>query len=228
MSNKLFDLETRIPITESIVANTDVARQFDLSARTSMRFPMERIANLLEPYCKDDVKILNLGSQTGLLSFLIGGQYSNVQIFGVEENEHMVEIAEENMMFATLARSPARVEFQTGKLDNLAVEDNEADIVLSYLPLHRISNPVKFFQECNRVCKDDGFVFVFDLARDADEGVISFILQYVSEGHDEFMDSMKASYTEAEVADILKQSGLEHWVMKKDSINLVITSKDVF
>jgi len=186
---------------------------------------MERVLLTLSPLFKEGHQVLVVGSQTGLLPLILGGYSPRAEFFGIEENPYLHEVAEENLALAALARSPARVEFRCASMTELPVDDGEADMVISYLPLHRCSDPVKFFRECNRVCKTNGLVFIYDMARDAEEGIISFILQYVSVGHEEFMGSLRASYTTVEVHELLEEAGLGHWPIARESLNLRVTSK---
>lgn len=223
----MFDLEKRVALPNGAADSLEMARGFDLSARVSMRFPMERVLTSLSPLFKEGHQVLVVGSQTGLLPLILAGANPRTEFFGIEENLYLHQVAEENLMLAALARSPARVEFCCASMTDLPVDDKEADVVISYLPLHRCSDPVTLFRECNRVCKTNGLVFIYDLARDAEEGTISFILQYVSMGHDEFMASLRASYTTDEVHGLLEEAGLGHWPIARESLNLRITSKEL-
>lgn len=227
MLKSYFELEKRVPLVDKGVASLDDARGFDLSARVAMRFPMERILTLLAPFCKEKTQILNVGSQSGILAFMLGGVHPGVEIYGVEENEFLFEVSNENQTLAALAKSPAKTEFQRAPFTGLPVEDDAADVVVSYMPLHRCGDPVKFLQECARVCKKDGLVFIYDMARDVEEGIVSFILQYVNVGHEEFMASLRASYSVDEAAQILQEAGLENWQIVRESVNLRITSKTI-
>jgi SAM-dependent methyltransferase len=227
LRRRMFDLEKRVSLADDLVDSLEKARGFDLSARVSMRFPMERVLVTLSPFFRRGSQVLLVGSQTGLLPLILGGCSPQTEFFGIEENPYLHQVAEENLALAVLARSPARVEFRCASMTDLPVDDREADLVISYLPLHRCSDPVKFFRECHRVCKTDGLVFIYDMARDAEEGIISFILQYVSVGHEEFMASLRASYTTVEVQDFLEKAGLGHWPIARESLNLRVTSKEM-
>jgi len=227
LKTRLFDLEERVPLSKDSIDSFERAREYDLNARISMRFPLERLISLVAPFCKEGSQILNVGSQSGLLALMFGSLNPKVEILGIEENEFLLKTSEENMMLAAMVKSPAKAIFQSGSFARLPVEDKTADIVLSYLPLFRCADPVKLLKECARVCKPEGLVFIYDIARDAEEGMISFILQYISAGQDEFMGSLKASYTSEEVKELLKKAGLDKWVVTKEQLNLRICSKQI-
>ena len=46
-------------------------------------------------------------------------------------------------------------------------------------------------------------MILYDLARDADEGMISFILQYTGANHEEFMGALRSSYAALKQARIV-------------------------
>jgi ubiquinone/menaquinone biosynthesis C-methylase UbiE len=227
MHNRFFDLEQRVPVAENAVQTVDRARGYDLSARISMRFPMERVVSLLSPYYKEGSQVVEVGSSTGLLSLMFGAANPGTLVLGVEENVNMLAVAEENATLATMAHTPARVEFKRGKFHRLPVIDESADIVFSFLTLYRSSDPVRLLQECARIVKPDGLVFFYEMARDAEEGMISFILQYVNTGQEEFMTSLKASYSSDELNDLLKAAGLDGWHLVKEQLNVRISNREM-
>jgi len=185
---------------------------------------MERVVSLLGPFCKDEAQVVEVGSATGLLSLMLGSAHPNIRVLGIEENANLLAVAEENATLATIARTPAKVEFKKGKFHRLPVLDQSADVVFSFLSLYRATEPVRLLQECARICKPDGVVFLYEMARDAEEGMISFILQYVNTGQEEFMTSLKASYTSYEVQQLLKEAGLEGWHIVKEQLNLRVSN----
>lgn len=227
---KIFDLEQRIPCIKDekeSFGSIEKCRAYDIDIRTSMRVPLARVISLLSKFCKDGSQMLEVSCQTGLLSLMLGGEYPNVNIYGIEENNLLFQVAEENCVLAALTNSPAKVEFQQGILTELPIENDSVDVVFSYSSLHRWADPVKTLQECARVCKPDGLVLIYDLARDAEEGMISFILQYVSAGQEEFMKSLRAAYTTSEAKKLLRDAKLENWVVSSEAINLSIASKKI-
>ena len=220
----MFDLERRVPLEADPVTSVETARGFDRTARISMYFPMDRMVSLLAERCRRATTVVNPGCQTGLLALMMGGRFPNLSIYGIDDNEFFTEVALENLVLANMAKSPARVDYQQARLDHLPIDDGFADIVTSFMPLHRTPNPEGLLGECARICKPDGLVFLYDLARDAEEGAVSFVLQYINAGQDEFMRSLQASYTSREVADLLERVGLAHWHVAKESLNIRISS----
>lgn len=225
---KYFELEQRIP--SEPIQSIEVARAYDASIRISTRIPMERVIARVSPFCNGGTQILDLGCTTGLLSLMLGGRYPNIKIYGIEEDRLLLQVAEENEVLAVMANSPAKVEFHYGVLSDLSdVESESVDIIVSYSSLHRWSDPVKTLQACSRICKPEGIVVICDLARDAEEGVIQFILQYISSEQDQigFMNTLKASYTVHEIERLFKEANLSHWKVFREGVDLWIISKSL-
>jgi ubiquinone/menaquinone biosynthesis C-methylase UbiE len=123
------------------------------------------------------------------------------------------------------ANSAGDVEFEMAKLNRLPFPDDSADIVFSFSSLHRWRRPVETLKECARICKPDGVVIIEDMNRHAEEGHITFILQFVKEGGDEFMRSLQAAYTRDEAAELLQEAGLTDWQVVEEDLGLVISSR---
>jgi len=169
--------------------------------------------------------VLEVGCKTGLLSLQLSGKVPNINVYGIDESDLMLQVAEENAMLASLVSSPSIVEFQYGSPESLNIENSSVDVVFSFSSFHSWRDPVKALKECNRVCKPDDLVYIYDLARDAEQGMISFLMQYMNKGHEEFMSEIKAAYTLMEATNILKEANLSHWNISSEAVNIAISSK---
>lgn len=225
MKKKIFDLENRVKEDTNYFDNVEISRDYDLNIRTSMIVPMGKVATKVTSFCKDGDMVLDIGTATGLLALRIAGQNGNIEVVGIDDNDNLLQVAEENASLAAICNSPGMVEFKYSEMEELGYDDNSFDVVYSYSSLHKWENPIKVLKEINRVCKDDGKVYLYDIARDSDEGMISFILQYISSGQDDFLRELKASYTVAEVKDLLKEAGLDDWKVVADDVNLSIVKE---
>ncbi|MFF2910174.1 class I SAM-dependent methyltransferase [Paenibacillus sp. NPDC057934] len=222
---KIFELEARVANDQDYFHSLEICRDYDLNIRSSMIVPMGKVTTKVIDFCHDGDVVLDIGTATGLLALRIGGQNSKLDIIGVDDNENLLQVAEENAALAAICNSPGMVEFRYGEMEDLPFADHSVDVVYSYSAFHKWSNPIAVLKEINRVCKPDGSVYLYDIARDSDEGMISFILQYISSGQDDFLRELKSSYTVDEVAEILKQAGLEHWKVTAEDINLAVSKR---
>jgi len=224
---RLLDLAERVPIP-SPHDDIDKVRLYDLGMRRSALMAYKRPTERILAHVQDDMTdLVEVGFNTGLLSLHVAGKLPDLAVSGVEENQNLVDVAEDNLTLAVWANSAGDVEFEMAKLHRMPFPDDSADIVFSFSSLHRWRRPVETLKECARICKPGGVVIIEDMNRHAEEGHITFILQFVKEGGEEFMRSLQAAYTRDEVADLLKEAGLEDWQVAEEDLGLVISSRSL-
>ncbi|MEI8378376.1 MAG: arsenite methyltransferase [bacterium] len=104
--------------------------------------------------------VLDLGSGAGLDCFL-AAQKVGVQgkVIGVDMTEEMIVKARNNAE----KYSYTNVEFRLGEIENLPVEDNSVDIIISNCVINLVPDKLKAFQESYRVLKSSGKVFISDM-----------------------------------------------------------------
>jgi ubiquinone/menaquinone biosynthesis C-methylase UbiE len=222
---RLLDLGDRVPQTAPH-ADTDKVRAYDLGMRRSALMAYKRPSDRILANVRDGMTdLVEVGFNTGLLSLHVAGKLPNLAVSGVEENQNLVDVAEDNLTLAVWANAAGDVEFELAKLSRLPFPDDSADIVFSFSSLHRWRRPVETLKECARICKPDGVVIIEDVNRHAEEGHITFILQFVKEGGDEFMRSLQAGYTRDEVLELLQEAGLTDWQVVEEDLGLVISSR---
>lgn len=226
-NSPLLDLATRVAL-ETPFDSLELARAYDLGMRRSAlmayKRPADRILAAAEEGMTDFVEI---GFNTGLLSMHVAGKLPDIAFSGVEEIETLVEVAEENLTLGIWANMGGDVEFELSKLNRLPFEDDSADVVFSFSSLHRWRRPVQVLRECARICKPGGVVLIEDINRQAEEGHITFILQFVKEGGDQFMRSLQSGYSHSEAVALVEEAGLSDWHVVEEDLGLVISSKPV-
>ncbi|MFD7449588.1 class I SAM-dependent methyltransferase [Kitasatospora sp. NPDC059827] len=221
----LLDLSVRVPQTAPY-ADLDGTRAYDLGMRRSALMAYKRPTDRITAHVREGMTdLVEVGFNTGLLSLHVAGRLPELAVSGVEEIQNLVEVAEDNLTLAVWANAAGDVEFEMGRLSRLPFPDASADIVFSFSSLHRWSRPVETLRECARICKPDGVVIIEDINRHAEEGHITFILQFVKEGGEQFMRSLQSGYTRDEVAELLRQSGLDGWQVVEEDLGLVISSR---
>ncbi|QDQ15161.1 class I SAM-dependent methyltransferase [Streptomyces spectabilis] len=222
---RLLDLDARVPQTTPY-ADIDGVRAYDLGMRRSALMAYKRPTDRIMANVRDGMTdLVEVGFNTGLLSLHIAGKLPHLAVSGVEENQNLVDVAEDNLTLAVWANTEGDVEFELAKLSRLPFPDDSADIVFSFSSLHRWRRPVETLKECARICKPDGVVIIEDINRHAEEGHITFILQFVKEGGDEFMRSLQSAYCREEAVELLDQAGLQDWHVVEEDLGLVISSR---
>ena len=127
---------------------------------------------------KEGEVVLDLGSGAGLDCFLAASRVGpSGHVIGVDMTPGMIEKARDNA-----GKSGARnVEFRLGEIEDLPVEDNSVDLVISNCVINLSTDKPKVSREIYRVLKPGGRVAILDIAltKNLPEKVQKSIAAYV-------------------------------------------------
>lgn len=223
---RIFDLQSRVPRKDPF-DTVDQCRDYDRDIRTSMIIPMQHMMKIMAPFCREGSRMLEIGAGSGLLSLRLAALFPAAEFYAVESNDCFLAVARENTIFANLLSYGGRVSCEWARYTRLPLADDSVDVVFSFCSLNRWDKPFRVLKECDRVCRPGGIVVHYDLARDADEGMISFILQYAGANHEEFMGALRSSFTVDEMRAGLAEAGLGDWSVAIEGINLILSSRPI-
>ena len=108
---------------------------------------------------KGDV-VLDLGSGAGFDCFLAAKKVGHSgKIIGVDMTEEMIKKARENAK----KYGYTNVEFRLGEIENLPVEDNSVDVIISNCVINLAPDKYMVFKEAYRVLKKGAKIYVSDI-----------------------------------------------------------------
>lgn len=149
---------------------------------------------------KTGMKILDLGTGSGYLSFAIAKKYPEISVVGLD----IVENALENNRVKAKEENINNLVFVTYDGIDFPFADQEFDMVISRYALHHFPDIQKSISEVSRILNEEGLFFVSDpTPNDNDsERFVDAYMQLKKDGHIKF-------YTVDEWKDICKKFGMD-------------------
>lgn len=168
--------------------------------------------------------VLEIGPGPGYVGLEWLKKFPDAALTGCEISREMIRLAEKNARDYGFEKRTAYVE---GNCMQMPFPDGSFDAVISNGSLHEWEDPVKVFNEINRVLKPQGLLCISDMRRDVNTLIKWFI--YLSTRPKEirpgFLTSFNASYTMEEITNLLGQSKLMNTAVNKEFFGLCITGK---
>jgi ubiquinone/menaquinone biosynthesis C-methylase UbiE len=186
----------REPFEHGVFEDIQAAKRYDKEARNWMRYVSKSFVSVAKRRGITGGKVLDVGTGTGLLAIEFAGRVPGVEVTGLDLSDVVLELARDHVRESDV---PLRVQFQKGDAEDMPFEDDTFDLVISSNTLHLTENPIRMFNEIQRVLKPQGPFLISDLRRSW-LGMLS--------------RNLRAAHTPDEVRELLGQSELQNWEVK--------------
>ncbi len=147
---------------------------------------------------KEGETVVDLGSGPGLDCFLAADKVGKKgKVIGVDMTPEMLEKARENAAKGRFEN----VEFRLGEIENLPVDDNAADVVISNCVINLSPDKQKVFEETFRVLKPGGRIMVSDIV------LTKPLPDKIRESVDAYIGCISGAITKEKYLDTIKAAG---------------------
>jgi len=156
--------------------------------------------------------VIDLGSGAGIDCFVaraLTGESGKV--IGIDMTEEMIEKARTNV--AKLGFS--NVEFRLGDIENMPVNENTADVVISNCVLNLVPDKTKAFAEIFRVLKPGGHLSVSDIV------IKGELPSEVKEAAEMYTGCVSGAVQMGEYLEMMENAGLKNVIIQKERQNIL-------
>jgi|LQYC01.1.fsa_nt_gi Methylase involved in ubiquinone/menaquinone biosynthesis len=203
----------RIPEPE-IMGAEEEAKVYDLADFSEVN---QAFANrVLDLVHQSSGVLLDCGCGPGDILMRIHTSAPKFFLIGFDGSQAMIALAVKRIREQGLQNT---IHFVQGDAKKINFSPNSLDVVISNSLIHHLLDPRPFWEEIRRVCKPGGIVLIRDLSRPPTPEVAWDIVEKYSGTEpqllkDLFFQSLKASFTVAEVRDHLAQASLHGLAVK--------------
>lgn len=197
----------RQPFAHGVFEDIEVARRYDREARMRARYVARSFVTVSRRWGITSGEVLDVGTGTGLLAIQFAKRIPGVTVVGLDLSNVVLELARDTAQASEVA---SRVTFKHGDAQDMPFDDDVFDLVVSSNTLHLIENPVRMFDEIQRVLKPMGKFFISDFRR----SWLGILTSHI-----------RASYSPKEVENLLRRSKLRNWEVQDRFFWLNIVSK---
>jgi ubiquinone/menaquinone biosynthesis C-methylase UbiE len=151
--------------------------------------------------------IVDLGTGPGILSIELHKLLPQAKIIGVDLSSDMLEIARKNTSEAGMSNYETRL----GRAEELPIESNSVNLVVTQSSFHEWEDPRKGLSEIFRILKPGGSLILKDYNRDWlskwRRNLFKFFMAMVGESYEDHLGMFK--FTFDEVAGLLREAGFD-------------------
>lgn len=157
---------------------------------------------------KEGDVVLDLGSGAGFDVFLAAKKIGPTgKAIGVDMTDEMLKKARENAQKGGFAN----VEFKKGDIENLPLDDNSVDVVISNCVINLAPDKARVFKETYRVLKTGGRLMVSDVV------LVKPLPEELKNDQDLLIGCISGAIPKEDYLNLLKQTGFTNITIHKET-----------
>lgn len=157
---------------------------------------------------KEGEAVLDLGSGAGFDAFLSVGKVGKTgRVIGVDMTDEMLKKARENAKKGGFDN----VEFRKGDIEDLPLEDEEVDVVISNCVINLAPDKEKVFKEAYRVLKTGGRLMVSDVV------LTKPLPEELRNNKELLVGCVSGAILKQDYLDLLKKAGFSNITIHKET-----------
>lgn len=216
-------LKNRIVETNQGIQGELMVTVYDRFARSMRDKGWNNLSNIMSAGITKG-NVLEIGPGPGYLGLEWLKQSPASYLTGCEISGDMINLAKQNAQEYGLE---SRVQYVEGNAMQLPFTEDSFDGVFTNGSLHEWEDPLRVFNEINRVLKPGGSYCITDMRRDVNP-LLKWLIYFSTKPKEirpGFITSHNASYTIEEITIILNNSSLTNYGVKRDFFGLCITGE---
>ncbi|MBS3140903.1 arsenite methyltransferase [Candidatus Woesearchaeota archaeon] len=156
---------------------------------------------------KEGDVVLDLGSGAGFDCFLASKKVGKLgKVIGVDMTPEMIERAKSNAK----KHSFSNVEFKLGHIEDLPIEDETIDIIISNCVINLSPDKLKVFKEAYRVLKKQGKMYVSDIV------LLGDLTNEQKNNPDLIAGCVAGAVKKDDYLSLIKKAGFKHNILNED------------
>lgn len=166
---------------------------------------------------KEGEVVLDLGSGAGLDAFIAARKVGNSgRVIGIDMTPDMLEKARAAAKRVGLTN----IEFRDGDIENLPVNDDSVDVIISNCVINLAPNKSKVFKEAFRVLRPGGRLAVSDIVLDKE------LPEHIRESIGNYTGCLAGAILEEDYLDLIRDAGFERVeVVDRAGFDLGVSAK---
>ena len=158
---------------------------------------------------KEGETVIDLGSGAGFDCFLASKKVGKTgKVIGVDMTPEMLKKARENAKNGNYKN----VEFRKGEIENLPVENNSVDVIISNCVINLSPNKKKVFNESFRVLKHGGRLAISDIV------ILKELPEFIKKSYEAYVGCISGAVLKEKYIEMIREAGFKNIIINDERV----------